>query len=181
MNLHNIGKTFAMGVSALAIIAILSAQSVKAASAPATQPSTRPTGSITVLVVDTSSKPVPGAMVRLIALHGRHHHAIALAQPDQGGQAAQVAHHKPLAIAQGTADDKGSFTFTDIPAGRYGVMGMMRKVGHGRARVELAIGAEGSASATVTITLTPPQHLHHGGPGGPTTQPANMPQDGGGA
>jgi hypothetical protein len=185
MILHNFGKSLAAATGAvLAVVAILSAQSVKGAGTPATPPSTRPTGSITVLVLDSNNKLVPGAMIRLLALHGWHRHArLPATQPAAGGQATPGAsgptreHHRPAPIAQGTSDQNGSFTFTDIPSGRYGVMAMMRKVGHGHVRVELSPGADGSANAHVTITLTPPQHHRYGG-NAPATQPSNAPQGG---
>jgi len=128
---HNIGKAMAVAaVASLAVVALfITARTAKADAA--TQPSTQPTGSITVLIVDSDKNPVPGATIRLSAAHGAGH------------------------SVKGTADDKGSFTFTDIPAGRYNVRASMKDVGQGRGRVELNPGAEGSASVTVTITLTP--------------------------
>lgn len=131
MILQNIGKALtAAAAASLAIVAVFTAQIAKADAA--TQPSTQPTGSITVLVIDSDKNPVSGATIRV----------------------APAGHAAGLSV-KGTADDKGSFTFTDIPAGRYNVRASMKGVGQGRARVDLNPGAEGSANVTVTITLAP--------------------------
>ncbi|MGA3065459.1 MAG: carboxypeptidase-like regulatory domain-containing protein [Tepidisphaeraceae bacterium] len=118
------------------------------------QPTTRPTGRITVHVIDQSGKPVPGALVRLISFRGMHRR-----NPISGNTDAPPANPTPHlrpAIATGQTDSTGSYTFTNIPVGRYGVAARLKQVGRGHARVELS-GGTGPLSASVTITLLPPQ------------------------
>ena len=93
MILHNICKALvATAAASLAVVAVFTAQTAKADAA--TQPSTQPTGSITVLVVDSDKNAVPGAKIRIVDNHGS----------------------VPVELSA-TADDKGSSTFTDIPNG----------------------------------------------------------------
>jgi len=112
-------------------------------------PTTQPTGSITVNVVDQDSKPVAGATVSLVK-PGQFHHHDPSSQPSQAPT--ETHHQRPAPIAQGDTDANGTYTFTNIPDGRYGVMAMLKHVGHGHARVELT-----GDSASVTITLEPPK------------------------
>ena len=109
---------------------------------------TRPAGSITVHVLDQDSKPVAGATVLLVEAGEFHHHdpTSQPSDPPAGG-------HRPLppSIAQGVTDGSGTFVFSKIPDGRYGVIAMLHHVGHGHSRVELS-----GDSAVVTITLQPP-------------------------
>jgi protocatechuate 3,4-dioxygenase beta subunit len=112
-------------------------------------PATQPTGSIIVNVIDQDSKPVAGVTVSLVK-PGQGHHHDPTSQPSQAPT--ETPHQHPAPIAQGETDANGSYTFTNIPDGRYGVQALLKHVGHGHARVELT-----GDSATVTITLAPPK------------------------
>jgi hypothetical protein len=112
-------------------------------------------GDIVVHVLDPSGKPVNGASVLLVKRLGSGHHRAAGSGP--------ARHQMPPIYAQGQTDGNGSFTFTNIPEGPWGVLARVRHVGHGHAMVNLS-----GNSAEVTITLQPPQQH---APGGPATRP----------
>jgi hypothetical protein len=160
---------------ALGLFAILLQVPAQADPQPAPDPTTRPTGSITVTVLDSSGKPVTGAEVRLVTLRAIRR---ATTNPSDGRPKLRSL----PTLARGTTDSNGTFTFDNIPTGRYAVLATMRHTGHGHSRVELVPAADGPSSATVTVTLAPSnsipgRHQRIPGDGGngddPTTQPSN--------
>jgi hypothetical protein len=154
---------------------------VRADDNPATQPTTKPTGSITVTVVDANNKPVAGATVRVTMSMARGRRrgaqnqadAPAAGGPDNtnpapapapapGDNPAPARRARPQAVAQGTTDENGVVKFDSIPAGNYNVSAMMQGIGRGRGRATIDPATNGGV-VDVRITL----RAGPGGPGGP--------------
>jgi len=143
-------------VAVMALVAVGFAHFTRADDA--TPPSTEPaatTGSIVVTVNTEDGKPAVGADVKLFAAHG-HAKKPKNEDADSGSDAGTDAPKpkKPMMgppLKTGTTDDKGMFTFTDIPMGNYSVAAELKDSGRGRAKVVL-----NADSVSVTITLKAP-------------------------
>jgi hypothetical protein len=125
--------------------------------APSTQPSPPANCSITVTVVDAGSKAVQGVNLSL---------------REKKTKAASGTAKKGKALATGTTDADGKYTFANIEPGDYRITATLEGVGHGNAKVSVT---EDAPNATANVTLKPYKTPAAGGgqnPTGPTTAPS---------
>ena len=143
-------------VTPVAVLALLFSLS-NAASAQETEK--KDTGSIAGTIMDKDGKPASGVQVRLFHPFERGQRGAAAAKakeqnadpaaPADGGGAAQEKPDKaqkprkadrPKPVATATTDNDGKFTMTDVAAGKYVVLAMLRGQGHARQDVEVTAG-----------------------------------------
>lgn len=137
---HN--KTLLTALLALTISAAIPA-AFSLAAPSTTPPATAPKelGSLTGTVVDSTGKPVAGAIVRL-----HHHHHAKATSTTQPGSTTKPAHP---AFRETTTDANGNFTFANVHAGHHLVVARDKGVGHAEAKVEITAGQ----AATTHLTL----------------------------
>lgn len=149
-------NSFTLALALLAL-GIFAARSVRADDMPTTAPSTAPSGSISVTVLDSNSDPVVKANVKLYVKHQKSESADAATPPA-----------KPKAIATGKTDDDGKFTFSDVAPGEYKVNATHKKTG-GKGSVEVTVSSD-TPNPSVTITFA------NEDAGGATTAPSAQAQ-----
>lgn len=125
-------------------------------------------GTISGVVMNADNKPTAGASVRLIVPPegGRHNRkdgkdgkdgktlAADARSPEQLAKKDRAAGDKggrkmPAAVAEATTDAEGKFTMTDVPAGDYVILAMIRGAGRAHEKVKV----EDGKTASVTLTL----------------------------
>jgi hypothetical protein len=130
----------------LLALAIFATHAVKADDTATTKPSDS-NGSIVVTVLDSDSKPVAKARVQLFTKK----------KATEGDDAAPA---KPKALARGSTDDDGKFTFSSLASGEYKVNASVKKAGtKGTATVSIT---DDAPNGTVTINLSAPADAGNG-------------------
>jgi hypothetical protein len=135
-------------VVALALISFVSSGAF--ADAPAAQ-----TGTISGTVMTPDGKPASGVTVKLLAKNSagkgnsdKTDKPDNAQKPDKTAKLAGGKKAAQTALKETTTNDKGEFTFSDVPAGSYIVSASQRRVGSAKGNVELK-----GSSAKVDLTL----------------------------
>ena len=151
-------RSFLMATALLAVF-------VLTASAATTQPSDQAKGTITGKVLH-NGKPMPGIRVMVFSPEERKHNKNG-AEEQGAGLRKMFGADRPKPIAQAVTASDGSFSI-EVPAGKYVVAAMGRKIGNAHERVTVTEGQ----SSKVELQLQ-----DHGGKKGikgganaPTTQ-----------
>jgi 5-hydroxyisourate hydrolase-like protein (transthyretin family) len=145
-------------VACLISLAIFASRSTRAQDSATSQPSAA-SGTIAVTVLDSSGQPVTKARVQLYARK----------KPAAAASGDPPAKNK--AIARGSTDEDGKFTFENVADGEYRVAASVRKTGSkGSSTVSVT---DDAPNPTVTINLS---EGNSDSGGGATTAPSTPPQ-----